>query len=114
MKVEPLINLDTPSTSAGQANGLAATPATDTAGTGAANTASVGAVDAGESPAAKRTKHTDVAEAGGGSVPAASPSAPPAHLPAPTSAAAGPSDAQGGSSLDTTPPNVFVTTLHCC
>ncbi len=102
---EPGIKLETPSTSGRQEDGITAAGVSSgepTAATTAAGTAP-GAVDAGEGPAAKRAKHTDVAEADGSTVPFATSSAPLAPTPVPTPAAAGPSDAQGGSSLDTKP-----------
>lgn len=102
---EPGIKLETPSTSGRQEGSIAASVVSSgelTAGTTAAG-AAPGAVDAGEGPAAKRAKHTDVAEADGSTVPFATSSAPLAPTAVPTPAAAGPSEAQGGSSLDKKP-----------
>ena len=102
---EPGIKLETPSTSGRQEGSITAALVSSgepTAATTAAGSAP-GAVDAGEGPAAKRAKHTDVAEADGSTVPVATSSAPLAPTPVPTPAAAGPSDAQGGSSLDKQP-----------
>ena len=102
---EPGIKLETPSTSGRQEGSIAASVVSSgepTAATTAAG-AAPGAVDAGEGPAAKRAKHTDVAEADGSTVPFATSSAPLAPTAVPTPAAAGPSDAQGGSSLDKKP-----------
>ena len=102
---EPGIKLETPSTCGRQDDSITAAGVSfgdPTTATAAAGTAP-GAVDAGEGPAAKRAKHTDVAEAHGSTVPVATSSAPLAPTPVPTPAAAGPSDAQGGSSSDKTP-----------
>ena len=99
---EPGIKLETPSTSGRQEGSITAALVSSgepTAATAAADMAP-GAVDAGEGPAAKRAKHTDVAEADGSTVPVATSSAPLAPAPVPIPAAAGPSDAQGGPSLD--------------
>ncbi|DBB17237.1 hypothetical protein WJX82_009382 [Trebouxia sp. C0006] len=93
---EPGIKSETPSTSGRQEDGITAAGVSSgepTAATTAAGTAP-GAVDAGEGPAAKRAKHTDVAEADGSTVPFATSSAPLAPTPVPTPAAVGPSDAQ--------------------
>ena len=102
---EPGIKLETPSTSGRQESSITAAQVSSgdpTAATTAAGSAP-GAVDAGEGPAAKRAKHTDVAEADSSTVPVATSSAPLAPTPVPTPAAAGPSAAQGGSSSDKQP-----------
>lgn len=102
---EPGIKLETPSTSGRQEGSITAAVVSSgepTAATTAAGTAP-GSVDAGEGPAAKRAKHTDIAEADGNTVPVVTSSAPLAPTPVPTPAAAGPSDDQGGSSVDKKP-----------
>ncbi|DBA68056.1 TPA: hypothetical protein ACH3X2_014076 [Trebouxia sp. C0005] len=93
---EPGIKLETPSTSGRQEGSITAAVVSSgepTAATTAAGTAP-GSVDAGEGPAAKRAKHTDIAEADGNTVPVVTSSAPLAPTPVPTPAAAGPSDDQ--------------------